>query len=189
MAGHQLAGGVPRELAVGRKARDVVIDGAVDHVGVTALDQRLDQLEHSRHVVAGARVVRRRPDVHETDVVEEGLRVGRGDLFGSLLFQPRGDEHLVLAPVECVVGEVTDVGDVHHLLGPVTEVLEAAAEEVWEHERPQVADMRVAIDRRAAGVDPNDLVLEWVELLLAPCERVVQAHRGQVHAISILIVT
>jgi len=38
-AGEQLVGGVARELAVGREALDVVVDGPTDFVGVSLFDE------------------------------------------------------------------------------------------------------------------------------------------------------
>ena len=130
--------------------------------------------------------MRRRADVDPADVVEERLGVGGGDLFRRLLLESRRDEHLVLAAVERVVGEMADVGDVHDLLAAVAEVVEAAAKKVWQHERPQIADVGEAIDRGTARVDAHDAVIERPKVFLSPRERVVEAHRGRVHSLSML---
>src|SRR6266851_4534044 len=54
---------VPRELAVGGEARDVVVHVSPDLVGVPAGDQLLDQVDHLRDVVSGVGVLVRAPDV------------------------------------------------------------------------------------------------------------------------------
>ena len=123
-AGEKLVGGVAREFAVGGEARDVVIDGPADLVRVSLFDQLGDELDHLGDVVACARVVSRRPDVDARRIVHEGLGVERRNFLGRLLFETRGHQHLVLAAVEGVVGEVADVGDVHHPLDFVAEVFE-----------------------------------------------------------------
>src|SRR6202162_5604926 len=60
----QLVGGVARKLAVGGEARDVVVDGAADLVGVTHFDQLRDEVDHLRDVLSSPRIGRCRPDVH-----------------------------------------------------------------------------------------------------------------------------
>ncbi len=98
----------------------------------------------------GPGVVVGRADVDEGGVIHERLRVVSGDLFGRLALEPSRDQHLVLAAVEGVIGEMADVRDVHHLLGLVAQVFEAPAQQVGEHERAQVADVDIPIDGRAA---------------------------------------
>ena len=128
----------------------------------------------------------RRPDVELSDVVQERARVVRRDVLGRLVLQPRRDEHLVFAAVECVVGEVADVGDVHHLLGLVAEVLEAAAQDVGQHERTQIPDVDVAVDSGTAGIDPHHPFLERLHLLLGPRQGAVEPDLRQLHPASIL---
>src|SRR6267143_4418213 len=125
-AGEQLVGGVSGQLAVGREARDVEVHRAADLIRVAARDQLIYELDHLRDVVSRLRVMRGRPDVELGGVLFESVRVVRSDLLRRLALQARGNQHFVLAAVERVVGEVADVGDVHHLLGLITEVLETA---------------------------------------------------------------
>ena len=122
------------------------------------------------------RVVVGGPDVDEGGVLHERFRVVGGDLLGRLALQSRRDEHLVLAAIEGVVSQVPDVGDVHHLLGAVAEVLEAAAQQVREHERAQVADVDVSVDRGPARIDAHQSRLDWLQLVLLPGQRAVQAN-------------
>ena len=96
-----------------------------------------------------------RQDVHERGVGVEGRLVRVGDLLRGLVLETGGDEHPVLAAVEALVAEVADVGDVLDLEDVDAVVEDRPADEVGEHERPEVADVRVAVDGRAAGVHPK----------------------------------
>src|SRR5258707_7493246 len=60
----------------------------------------------------------------------------------------------------------------------MAEVLEGSRQDVGEHVSAQVADMRVAVDGRAAGVDLPAAGFERAQLLLAPGHRVVEADGG-----------
>ena len=86
--------------------------------------------------------------------VERGL-VRVGDLLGRLVLEPGRDEHPVLAAIEALVAEVADVGDVLDLEDVDAVVQDGPSDEVGEEECPEVADVGVAIDGRAAGVHPE----------------------------------
>ena len=180
--GEQLVSRVPRQPAVGGKSRYVVINRGADLVCVALNDQLLDQLDHLRDVLRGAGILDRRSDVHLADVGHERVGVVGGDLVGRLVLQTGGDEHLVLASVERVIGEVADICDVHDLMGWKAEVGQAAAKEVRQHERPQVADVHVAVHGWTAGVDPHHAVVDRPELLPRASEGVVQPDRGPTHS-------
>ena len=63
--------------------------------------------------------------------------------------EARGDEHPVLAPVEPLVAQVADVGDVLHVEHRDAVVQQRPADEVGEEVAAQVADVRPAVDGRA----------------------------------------
>ena len=60
---------------------------------------------------------------------------------------------------------VLDIGDVHHVIQRVAARAQPAAQDVREHEGPEIADMGVVVDGRPAGVHPHDVVVEGIELL------------------------
>ena len=120
--------------------------------------------------------MRRAADVELRGVVEERLRVELGDLFGRPVLEPGGHQHLVLAPVELVVGEVADVGDVHDLGHLAAEVFQRPAEHVGEDVGAEVPDVRVLVDGGTAGVDPDAPRFQWRELFFAAAQRVVDSH-------------
>ena len=119
------------------------------------LDQRLDHFDHLGDVLGGSRVALRVADPKRLPVlVEPGL-----DLTGDLV----GIDHAPLAGLgvelvlalgvgDVVLGQVPDVGDVHDLVHPVAQVLEATAQQVREHVGAVVADVVAPVDRRAAVV-------------------------------------
>ena len=85
----------------------------------------------------------------------QASRVEVGDLGRRLALGLGGKLDLVLAVdgVELVVAHVADIGDVLDVAHLVAEVLERSVQQVAEQVRPQVADVRVLVDRAAAGVD------------------------------------
>jgi len=76
-------------------------------------------------------------------------------------------------------GAVVDVGEVHDVEDVVSRVGEVAAQQIFEQKRPEVADVRVVPDRRAAGVEGDARRRERRERLDATGEGVVerQGHR------------
>ena len=58
---------------------------------------------------------------------------------------------------------VVDVGDVHHPADLVAAVPQVADQQVDEQERAEIADVRRAVDRRAAAVDPRRCRVEQLE--------------------------
>src|SRR4029450_10097426 len=134
---------------------DLVVERPVrGKVGETAVLQRLREIEHLANVLRGAW-----EDVPWREVgegrggVEAGL-VGVGDLRAGLVLELGGDQHPILTPIEAFVAQVPDVGDVLDMEDIQAVVEEGPADEVREEEGAQVADMRPATDRRAAGVEP-----------------------------------
>src|SRR3546814_9795605 len=61
---------------------------------------------------------------------------------------------LVLAAIR-IIGEVADIGDVDDMGELVALPAERAAQHIGKHIGAHVADMRVVIDRRPAGIDPR----------------------------------
>src|SRR5438128_2477629 len=114
-----------------------------------------------------------RPDADLADVLHERTGVVGGDLLRRFALEPRRHQHLVFATVEGVVSQVADVGDIHDLLGAVAQVLEAPAQEVGQHEGPQVAHVHVAVHRGTARVDADHAFAKRCQLLLRPREGVV----------------
>jgi len=92
---------------------------------------------------------------------------------------PRRLLELVLAArvSEVVLGEVPDVGDVHHLMDSVAAVLERAPQEVRHRVGPVVPDVRPAVDGGAAVVHPHLARMDWAELF-GPPRKAVEEPQG-----------
>ena len=197
---------VARQPAVRGKALHAEVHDAVARdIRVAARDQLLDERDHLRHAARRARhelgvvtLLDRDLEAELARVLEEPLRVelrhrvrvrgvdlrARGQLARLLRLgdAPARDRHLVLAAAvgRVVLGHVADVGDVHHVLHAHPVQLERAPQRVGVEERPEVADVRVVVDRRTAGVE-GDLAIgvHRTELLERLRQRVVdtECHR------------
>ncbi len=153
MPGAQLVERVAGEPSIVGKRADRVVDVAViAHIRVSGIDQPFGQLDHLRYVFR-----RPREYVGGEDVDEGLIRMKRGlvcvgDLGGCLVLEARGDQHPVLAAIEPLVAHVADVGDVLDVDDLDAVVEERSSDQVRQEERPEVADVGIAIDRRSAGV-------------------------------------
>src|SRR5262245_8513250 len=174
--GAQPVQGVARELAVAGERGDVVVDGAVDLVGVALLDQRLDDLDHVVDVLGGARAQVGTFDPDQVGVLQERIGVLPGDLGRGQPLVGLGKLHLVSAGVRDLVGHVSDVCDVHDPVDPLPLQAKRAADQVTEHERPHVADVDVPVYGRPARVDLHRLPVDGGDVVQLTREGVVQAH-------------
>ena len=155
------------QLAVAREAAHREVHVAVDRVGVAALDEPLDHLDHAGDRLGGLGALGGVLDAERAHRRDERLGVLLGDLGGgAALF------------VGAVDDLVVDVGDVLDEPDVVALVLEVAADHVERQERPRVADVDVVVDRRAADVHRDLAGLARDELLFGAAQRVVDAHSG-----------
>ena len=178
MAGPQRVERVARQLPVVGERRDLVVDVAVGaDVGVTGVDELLGQVDHLRDVLRRAGEDVGRQEVEQRRVgVERGL-VGVGDLPGRLVLEAGRDEHPVLAAVEALVAQVADIGDVLDLEDVDAVVQHRPTDQVGEEEGPQVADVRVAVDSRTAGVHPEAPAIARLDRFDGAGEGVAEAER------------
>ena len=172
---------VPREAAIARERGDREVDVAVDGpVRVPGVLEALGEADHVRHVVGRPREDVGRQQVHRRRVDVERLLVCGRDLGRAPAFQAGSHEHAVLALVEPLVPHVAHVGDVLDLEHAQPVVDEGPSDEVRQEERPEVADVRVAVHRRTAAVHPHEPRLDGLHGLDAAGQRVAQpeGHRG-----------
>ena len=92
---HQVGSDVARQLTVGRELANVEVYVAARPVGVSVLEQLLDDGDHLWHVVRRPGKVVGWEDVQLLLVLMEGLGVETGDLLGCLPLGQRGHDHLV----------------------------------------------------------------------------------------------
>ena len=143
-----------REVPVVVLLRGVEIDAVGGPVRVTVLLEVDDEIDLLAQVVGRLAQHRRRLDVEALHVDQEGVGVELRDLPGGLAGAPAALLHLVLAGV-AVGREMADVGDVHHVLHRKAVPLEHATQRVDEHERPEVADVLIVVDGRAARIEAD----------------------------------
>ena len=156
------------QLSVLRKARNAEINRAVPAIGIAFLLEPPDQLHHLRNMICGQRHDVRGKNPELPAVFQKCLGIARR------VFLQRNPQGFGV-----LYDPVVDVGDVHDMADLIAAIPQIAAQQVLEHEGPEIPDMRIVIDRRAARVQPHQHVLGRLELLFGPGERVVEAqHRG-----------
>jgi hypothetical protein len=72
---------------------------------------------------------------------------------------------------------VADIGDVLDMEDRDPVVQDHPPDEIGEQERPEIADVGVAVDRRPAGVHPEALTVQRLHRLDRPREGVAKAKR------------
>jgi hypothetical protein len=149
-----------------REARHAEVDVAAGLVGVTTLDQLLDEGDDLRDRLARARLDIGTAEAEVVRVLEEPAGRALGYLAAA---DALGDRLLV-----DVVVDVGDVLDERHV---VAARLEPALDPDGQHERPRVADVDALVDRRAARVDA-DRAGRRRKLLDPAGERVIEPHRS-----------
>ena len=169
----RIASGSRRASApVRRPRRDPEEDRAVvGAVRVAALEQRRDEVRDLRDVLGRARQDVRAGHAQRVGVVEEPGRVPVGELGVA---DPLGGG----AADDLVV----DVGQVHDPGHAQAAVAQVADQQVGEQERPEVADVRRAVDRRPAAVDPDVAGLDGLERAELAGQRVLEADPGHAAA-------
>ncbi len=155
------------ELAVAGHVLHPQIHAGVGDVGGAAVDQRLHEVDHlvdERRGVGPVVGVEDVEVVHRLDV--DGLPVA-GDLGLG--------RSLLVGPVDDVVVDVGDVGDVVHV---DPRPLEIAADDVVGEGLAGVTQVGVVVDRGAAGVERDPAFVARLEWPDAAGEGVVQTHHG-----------
>ena len=155
------------ELAVAWQCRDAEVDRPVGRVGVSALVERLDHLDHRAEIrlVGRARVLLDRFEAERRRILAK-----RGDVAVRVLAQrdaglTRRADRLVVH-----VGEVHDVAHQVALL-----MAQRAPEDVETDERAEIPDVPARV-YRGPHVHPHRPPVCGDEVLFRSTERVVQAH-------------
>ena len=130
-----------REFSVAGKFRDAVIDRAFAGIREGFLLQPLDQFHHIVDMIRRADPMLRRLDAQRLAIVEECSY----ELLGIIpQTHARGSG----------IGDnaVIHIGEVHHVVQLESTQLQEAPQNILEHESAVIADVRIAVDRRPAGV-------------------------------------
>ena len=159
------------ELPVVGKLADVEIDVAPRGVGESLFLQPGDQVDHFLDMLGGLADDGGHGAPDETEVPEERPRVEVRDLPHRLALLPGALEHLVFALVG-VPGEVTDIGDVHHVTDLEAEILEGLSKDVLDDIGAEVAHVGVVVHGEAAAVHSHPPRLDGGECLQLPAHGV-----------------
>ena len=155
-----------RQLAVFRVTADREVDVAVDRVGMTALDQLLDQLDDLRDRLAGSRLV---------IGPAQAEAIGVGDVRVAHLAR-----QLLARHPRRQGGRVNLVVDVRYVCNECDFVAlmdEQAREQREDDVGTSVSDVDPAVDGGAAGIDPHYAVGVRLHRKHLTGARVMQANR------------
>ena len=165
LAGAQLVDRLARELAVAGELANGEVDVAVRApVAEALLLERRDHLQHLRHVLRRARLVRRPLEAERVGVLLQRLDVLLGEGADR-------DAALERAPDDLVV----DVGDVAHVGDAIADRLQPALGDVERQHEARVPHVAEVVDRDAADVEARVARLDRSEALGRAGQRVVDA--------------
>ena len=159
--------------AVLREGVDGEIDVSACHIGVAAGLEALDQIDHLLDVLCGGTDDIGPDDVQAVVVLEEGIGVELGDIPDAAARFTGALGHLVFALIP-VSGEVSDIGYVHYMLDFIAGMAKHTLERVLEDVCPEVADVGVVVDSRAAAVESDETFSDGFELLDGPGHGIVK---------------
>ncbi len=151
------------ELAVAGILADAEIDIAVQRIGVTFVDEALDDLDDLVNFLRGARIVGRRFDVQVLHILLEVLDVAFREL-------ERIDAHFIRAADDFVI----HVGEVHSVSDFIAAVFEVPADNVKHHSGHRVTDMSFIVDSRAADIHLDLSRFKRLQRFLLASQRIIQ---------------
>jgi len=151
----------------------IEIEPAVELVAMLVRDASR-KFDHLRDVIGRHRPLRWLADIQRLHVRPIGLLVMFGDVPDRLRLLRRHLFHLVLARVG-IVGQVAHVRDVDDVGECIPLPAQRPPQHIGEHIGAHIADMRVVIDRRPAGIDARLTGVDGGEGFELAGERVEQA--------------
>ena len=159
-------------MVVGVIFAHVEVHRAVADVGVARVEDCLDILLLLDDMARGVRLDRGREHVEALHVAVVAVEIVLHHLHRLQLLQPRllGD---FVFPLVGVMLQVAYVGDVAHVAHLKAKVGEVAVDDVEGNRGAGVAEVAVAVDRRAADVHPDPPLVERPEIFLVALERVI----------------
>ncbi len=169
-SGQHLAHRAARELAVVGVAGDAKVDIASGGVGVSAVDQALDEGDDRGDCLGDARVL------------GGGLHVERLELAQELVGELRGELKRVAAELFGAGDHlVVDIGEVHDVVYGETAMLQVAADHIEDNRRHGVAYVGVVVGGNAADVHTHKAGLKRLEGLGLTAEAVVKLNHMLLH--------
>ena len=141
----------------------------------------LREIDHLVDVIGRHRPLRRFADVERLHIGPIGLGVVLRDVPDRQRLLRRHLFHLVLARI-AIVGQVSDIGDVDDVGEIVALPAQRPPQYVGEDIGAHIADMRIVVDRRPAGIDARLAGMDRNEFLQLAGQRVEQLERRVGHA-------
>ena len=131
-----------------------------------SLDQILDHLDHLGDVLGGAWVLMCLTQVQQCGIVVKNLLVSTGDLerIDALLFGLLLQLVLTTGICDIIDGEMPHVGDVHHLGGLQTTLVDGSTQQISQQEGAEVTDVRIAVDGGTTVVHADLAWSDWLEI-------------------------
>src|SRR3989338_1015417 len=139
------------------------IDAIIRSVGNILCKERLNECDHFRNMLSSPRGYSRAEDIHFLYVAEKDLLV-----FSCEFIQGNTG---CLAPADTFF---INIGDVHYLLNIEAKCGKYSTEYVGKNKSPDVSDMDVVVDRRAAVIHCHLRRVKGGERLNLPRERIVE---------------
>src|SRR5918997_32597 len=174
-----LLGALVRELAVLREAFDGVVDVAVaGGVSVALLDELLNKRDHLRDMLCRPRLDIREADAEHVQALMEGVGIAAHDHLPG--------DALLVCPVDDLVLYIRYVLDEHGLVSPT---LQVPRHHVPEQGRPDVADVRVVVDRRPADVEAYPAALTDLDQIAAQGVPYGYAHASSLASLALSILS
>src|SRR2546430_1641949 len=144
------------EFAIAREGVHFEIHRATGLVGITAFEEALDQRHHFRDMLSGCWVMLGPLDIEGVQILEKSLGVKCNVFREGGIRLPRSVNRLII-----------DVSQIHHLRDAVALVDQIPAQDIVEHESPEVADVGVVVHRGSAGIDAHLSRMNGLEFFLA----------------------
>ena len=165
LSGAQFVERLARQLAVaGKLAHREVHVAIVGAVGQPLAFERANQVQHLRHVVGGTRLVRRRQDAQQADVLVHRVDHLVGELADGDAALQRTLDDLVF-----------DVGDVAHIGHLVAQLQQPTVDHVEGHHHARMAHVAQVVDGHAADIHAHLARHDGLEDFGATGQRVVDA--------------
>ena len=173
-----------RELAVSVELGNIEVYSVVGLVAVALVAKRFYKVYHLRNIIGGFGDDLGHEDIQPLQILKEHRGIFGGYLLGRFVLFLGGGLHLILAVVR-IRGEMSYVGYVHYRTRGVAVVFERAAQLVHKDVRPEIAYVRIVIDRRSARVHGNRRRRDGTQFFFFARERVIENYF--VHEISVIV--
>ena len=153
----------------------IKIDIFTGTVSIAVLKKLFNNADKFINASGGGLHYVRRFDVQLRAVIEKRVCIELRDFHDGFILALRTLEHFVFACVS-VTGKMSDVGNVHDTQHIQTGIAQVFFENILHDVGAEVADMRIVVNGRSAGIELNFSGLVRNELFLQMRKGIVQKH-------------